>query len=131
MMNASTVRERKRLGKNNMCGVVRRPGAMHVSTTRRHYTDTSGTAKVTRGEDHFYVTENQSTYIPAGHKHRLSNPGVLDLVLISIVNAVGLLATGSLSSLSACAIGLIVVAISSRVKITTIATASRKPNGSR
>ncbi len=42
------------------------------------------------------------------------------LVLISIVNAVGLLATGSLSSLSACAIGLIVVAISSRVKIATI-----------
>ena len=29
-----------------------------------HWIIVSGTAKVTRGDEHFYVTENQSTYIP-------------------------------------------------------------------
>ena len=31
-----------------------------------------------------FVSTNESTYIPAGHKHRLENPGVLDLVMIEV-----------------------------------------------
>lgn len=27
---------------------------------------------------------NESTYIPAGHQHRLVNPGVIDLVMIEV-----------------------------------------------
>jgi len=27
---------------------------------------------------------NESTYIPAGHKHRLENTGVVDLILIEV-----------------------------------------------
>ena len=34
-----------------------------------HWIIVSGTAKVTRGDEHFYVTENQSTYIPHNTKH--------------------------------------------------------------
>ena len=38
-----------------------------------HWIIVSGTAKVTRGDEHFYVTENQSTYIPHNTKHCLEN----------------------------------------------------------
>ena len=31
-----------------------------------------------------YLTENQSTYIPLGKKHRLSNPGKIPLILIEV-----------------------------------------------
>jgi mannose-6-phosphate isomerase-like protein (cupin superfamily) len=34
-----------------------------------------GTAEVTNGDEVFILEENQSTYIPIGTKHRLSNPG--------------------------------------------------------
>ena len=30
------------------------------------------------------LSENESIYIPLGHKHRLSNPGKLDLILIEV-----------------------------------------------
>jgi len=39
---------------------------------------------VVNGEHEFLVNKNESTYIPAGHKHRLENPGILDLVLIEV-----------------------------------------------
>jgi mannose-1-phosphate guanylyltransferase len=41
-------------------------------------------AKVVNGERQMLVNTNESTYIPAGHKHRLENPGLLDLVLIEV-----------------------------------------------
>ncbi|WP_368040746.1 cupin domain-containing protein, partial [Burkholderia cenocepacia] len=44
----------------------------------------SGMAKVVNGEKEFFVSTNESTYIPAGHKHRLENPGVVDLVMIEV-----------------------------------------------
>jgi mannose-1-phosphate guanylyltransferase/mannose-6-phosphate isomerase len=44
----------------------------------------SGMAKVVNGEQQFFVSTNQSTYIPAGHKHRLENPGVVELVMIEV-----------------------------------------------
>jgi mannose-1-phosphate guanylyltransferase len=44
----------------------------------------SGTAIVTNGEKQLLVRTNESTFIPAGHKHRLENPGKLDLVMIEV-----------------------------------------------
>lgn len=43
-----------------------------------------GTARVTRGEEVFMLTENQSTYIPIGVRHRLENPGNIPLEIIEI-----------------------------------------------
>jgi mannose-6-phosphate isomerase-like protein (cupin superfamily) len=44
----------------------------------------SGTAQVTNGEREFLLTEDQSTYIPVGHVHRLANPGNIPLELIEV-----------------------------------------------
>lgn len=49
-----------------------------------HWIVVSGMAKVINGDEEFLVNTNQSTYIPAGNKHRLINPGVLDLVMIEV-----------------------------------------------
>jgi mannose-1-phosphate guanylyltransferase / mannose-6-phosphate isomerase len=49
-----------------------------------HWIVVSGTAKVTNDEKVFLVSANESTYIPIGTKHRLENPGVLDLVMIEV-----------------------------------------------
>lgn len=43
-----------------------------------------GTAQVTRGEEVFLVSENQSTFIPLGTLHRLKNPGKLTLEMIEV-----------------------------------------------
>ncbi len=49
-----------------------------------HWIVVSGTAEITVGDETFYLTENQSTYIPSTTKHRLKNPSILPLVLIEI-----------------------------------------------
>ena len=49
-----------------------------------HWIVVSGMAKVVNGENELFVSKNESTYIPAGHRHRLENPGVLDLVMIEV-----------------------------------------------
>jgi mannose-1-phosphate guanylyltransferase/mannose-6-phosphate isomerase len=49
-----------------------------------HWIVVSGSAKVVNGEREIILNENESTYIPAGHRHRLENPGVLDLVIIEV-----------------------------------------------
>ncbi|HXH02009.1 MAG TPA: mannose-1-phosphate guanylyltransferase/mannose-6-phosphate isomerase [Candidatus Competibacteraceae bacterium] len=49
-----------------------------------HWIVVSGMAKVTNGDREILVGTNESTYIPAGHKHRLENPGILDLVMIEV-----------------------------------------------
>ena len=43
-----------------------------------------GTARVTRGEETFLVSENESTYIPIGTRHRLENPGKVPLEMIEV-----------------------------------------------
>ena len=43
-----------------------------------------GTARVTRGDEVFLVSENQSTYIPLGERHRLENPGKVPLQMIEV-----------------------------------------------
>ena len=47
-----------------------------------HWIVVSGTATVQVEEDIFLVRENESTYIKAGHVHRLSNEGKIPLILI-------------------------------------------------
>lgn len=49
-----------------------------------HWIIVSGTAKVTRGDEHFFVTENQSTYIPHNTRHCLENPGKIPLRMIEV-----------------------------------------------
>jgi len=49
-----------------------------------HWIVVKGTAKVTRGEDVFLLSENESTYIPLGVKHRLENPGTIPLEIIEV-----------------------------------------------
>ncbi len=49
-----------------------------------HWIVVSGTANVEIDERNFTLTGNQSTYIPLGSKHRLSNPGKINLVLIEV-----------------------------------------------
>jgi len=49
-----------------------------------HWIVVSGTARVTRGEDVFMLSENESTYIPIGTNHRLENPGTIPLEIIEV-----------------------------------------------
>jgi mannose-1-phosphate guanylyltransferase/mannose-6-phosphate isomerase len=49
-----------------------------------HWVVVRGTALVTSDEKSFLLTEDQSTYIPLGQKHRLENPGTISLELIEI-----------------------------------------------
>ena len=49
-----------------------------------HWIVVKGTAKVTRGESEFNLSENESTYIPVGTKHRLENIGKGPLELIEV-----------------------------------------------
>jgi mannose-1-phosphate guanylyltransferase/mannose-6-phosphate isomerase len=49
-----------------------------------HWIIVKGTARITRDDKVMTLTENQSTYIPLGSKHRLENPGKIPLELIEI-----------------------------------------------
>jgi mannose-1-phosphate guanylyltransferase/mannose-6-phosphate isomerase len=49
-----------------------------------HWIVVKGTARVYRGEEVFLLTENHSTYIPMGVRHRLENPGRVPLEIIEV-----------------------------------------------
>ncbi|ALS59552.1 mannose-1-phosphate guanylyltransferase/mannose-6-phosphate isomerase [Pandoraea norimbergensis] len=49
-----------------------------------HWIVVKGVAEVTRGNETFLLSENQSTYIPIGEVHRLRNPGKVELEIIEI-----------------------------------------------
>jgi len=49
-----------------------------------HWIVVRGTALVTRGDEQFLLTENESTYIPLGVRHRLENPGKVPLEIIEV-----------------------------------------------
>ncbi|WP_423680122.1 mannose-1-phosphate guanylyltransferase/mannose-6-phosphate isomerase [Undibacterium sp. WLHG33] len=49
-----------------------------------HWIVVQGTAEVVCGDKTMLLTENQSTYIPLGEVHRLSNPGVIPLEIIEV-----------------------------------------------
>jgi mannose-1-phosphate guanylyltransferase len=68
--------------------IVVKPGAslslqMHHHRSE-HWVVVKGTAKVTNNERESLVYTDQSTYIPAGNRHRLENPGKVELVLIEV-----------------------------------------------
>ncbi|EQD51521.1 mannose-1-phosphate guanylyltransferase/mannose-6-phosphate isomerase, partial [mine drainage metagenome] len=64
------------------------PGARLSLQSHRHRSEhwvvTGGRAQVVRGEEEFMLEVNQSTYIPAGVRHRLSNPGPEPLEIIEV-----------------------------------------------
>ena len=49
-----------------------------------HWIVVHGTAEVTCEDKVFMLAEDESTYIPLGHKHRLANPGRIPLELIEV-----------------------------------------------
>ena len=49
-----------------------------------HWVVVQGTARVRRGDEEIMLTEDQSTYIPLGTKHRLENPGKIPLHVIEV-----------------------------------------------
>jgi mannose-1-phosphate guanylyltransferase/mannose-6-phosphate isomerase len=49
-----------------------------------HWVVVKGTAQVTKGEQTMLLSENESTYIAVGEKHRLSNPGKIPTFLIEV-----------------------------------------------
>lgn len=49
-----------------------------------HWIVVNGTAEVTCEDKVFILKEDESTYIPLGHKHRLANPGHIPLELIEV-----------------------------------------------
>jgi mannose-1-phosphate guanylyltransferase/mannose-6-phosphate isomerase len=49
-----------------------------------HWIVVKGIAEVTNGEKVIRLKENESTYIPQGEKHRLSNPGAEPLEIIEV-----------------------------------------------
>ncbi len=49
-----------------------------------HWIVVQGTAEVVNGDKTILLTENQSTYIPLGQVHRLSNPGKVPLEIIEV-----------------------------------------------
>ena len=68
--------------------IVVKPGAalslqMHHHRAE-HWVVVKGTARIIRGEESLLLSENESTYIPIGTKHRLENPGKVDLEIIEV-----------------------------------------------
>ncbi len=68
--------------------IVVKPGAslslqMHHHRAE-HWIVVRGTARVTRDDNSYLVTENESTYIPIGTRHRLENPGRVPLEMIEV-----------------------------------------------
>ena len=49
-----------------------------------HWIVVSGIARVCNGGEDIFVNTNESTYIQAGRKHRLENPGMVDLIIIEV-----------------------------------------------
>lgn len=69
--------------------ILVKPGAalslqMHHHRSE-HWIVVQGMAEILNGSDKpRLVNTNESTFIPAGHRHRLSNPGLVDLVIIEV-----------------------------------------------
>ena len=49
-----------------------------------HWIVVEGLAKVTNGDRELLVRKNESTFILAGNRHRLENPGMVNLVVIEV-----------------------------------------------
>lgn len=67
--------------------VVKPGGALSLQLHNKraeHWIVVQGVATVTRGEEVFDLTENESTYIPIGMRHRLENRTNVDVSLIEV-----------------------------------------------
>lgn len=49
-----------------------------------HWVVVAGEAQIVNGDQTLHVRANESTYIPAGHKHQLANPGDELLIVIEV-----------------------------------------------
>jgi len=68
--------------------IIVKPGAslslqMHHHRAE-HWVVVEGTASIIRGDEQLLLHENQSIFIPLGARHRLANPGKLNLRLIEV-----------------------------------------------
>ena len=54
------------------------------SKRAEHWVVVKGTAKVTKGDKDMILKENESTFIPLGELHRLSNPKKIPLEIIEV-----------------------------------------------
>lgn len=65
-----------------------KPGEQLSMQSHRHRAEhwivVSGTVQVSNNDKTFLMSENESTYIPIGHRHRLGNPGKLPALLIEV-----------------------------------------------
>ncbi|MBT00264.1 MAG: mannose-1-phosphate guanylyltransferase/mannose-6-phosphate isomerase [Oceanospirillaceae bacterium] len=68
--------------------IVVKPGASLSLQLHHHRSEhwivVSGMARIVNDCKEMMLNTNESTFIPAGHKHRLENPGVIELVLIEV-----------------------------------------------
>ncbi len=67
--------------------VVKRGGRLSLQMHHHraeHWVVVRGTARVTIGDDVKLLHENESIYVPSGARHRLENPGKIDLELIEV-----------------------------------------------
>jgi len=75
-------------GRHQVKRITVKPGArislqMHFHRAE-HWVVVAGTAKVTKGDEVSYLSENESIYIPCNVSHRVENPGKLDLDIIEV-----------------------------------------------
>ncbi len=74
--------------RHNTKRIVVKPGAKLSLQKHHHRAEhwvvVKGTALVTKADERFIVTENESTYIPLGIVHCLENPGVIPLEMIEV-----------------------------------------------
>ena len=68
--------------------IVVKPGAslslQYHHHRAEHWVVIDGSAQVLNGEQEINLKSNQSTFIPAGTPHRLSNPGKIPIVMIEV-----------------------------------------------
>jgi len=68
--------------------IVVKPGGVLSLQSHHHRAEhwivVQGTAKVTIGDEVRLISENESVYVPLGARHRLENPGKLEMVLIEV-----------------------------------------------
>lgn len=69
------------------CIVVNPGGQLSLQShlhRSEHWVVVRGTVEVTKGENTMLLSENQSTYIALGERHRLANPGKIPAFLIEV-----------------------------------------------
>jgi mannose-1-phosphate guanylyltransferase/mannose-6-phosphate isomerase len=69
------------------CIMVKPGGTLSLQSHHHrseHWVVVKGTLEVTKGSEISLLSENQSTYIPIGEKHRLANPGRIPAFLIEV-----------------------------------------------